>query len=58
MLKNTIRMLKEIGVEIVVEDVETKEALQQFFDLECDYIQGFYFSKPLPEQEFMEFMKK
>lgn len=51
-------MLKEIGVEIVVEDVETKEALQQFFDLECDYIQGFYFSKPLPEQEFMEFMKK
>ena len=47
-------MLKEIGVE----GVETKEALQQFIDLECDYIQGFYFSKPLPEQEFMEFMKK
>lgn len=56
LLKNTIRMLKEIGMEIVVEGVETKEALQQFMELGCDYIQGFYFSKPLPEREFVEFV--
>lgn len=56
LLKNTIKMLKEIGMEIVVEGVETKESLQQFIELECDYIQGFYFSKPLPEQDFLEFM--
>lgn len=58
MLKNTIHMLKEIGMEIVVEGVETKETLQQFTELECDYIQGYYFSKPLPEQEFVEFIRK
>lgn len=57
-LKNTIRMLKEIGMEIVVEGVETKEVLQQFTELKCDYIQGYYFSKPLPEQEFVEFIQK
>ena len=57
-LKNTIRMLKEIGMEIVVEGVETLEALQQFTQLECDFIQGFYFSKPLPEQKFVKFIQE
>ncbi|MDO4517025.1 MAG: EAL domain-containing protein [Bacillota bacterium] len=56
-LKNTIRMLKAIGAEIVVEGVETKEDLQHFLALGCDYIQGYYFSKPLSEQEFVAFMQ-
>lgn len=58
LLKNTIRMLKEIGMEIVVEGVETKETLQEFTELECDYIQGYYFSKPLPEMDFVDFIRK
>lgn len=58
LLKNTICMLKEIGMEIVVEGVETQETLEQFVNLKCDFIQGFYFSKPLPEQEFVEFILK
>ena len=58
LLKNTIRMLKEIGMEIVVEGVETKETMQQFTQLDCDYIQGYYFSKPLPEQQFVEFIRE
>ncbi|MGN0342033.1 MAG: EAL domain-containing protein [Roseburia sp.] len=56
LLTNTVRMLKETGAEIVVEGVETEDALRQFVDMGCDYIQGYYFSKPLPEQEFMEFI--
>lgn len=39
-------------MEIIVEGVETQETLEQFVNLKCDFIQGFYFSKPLPEQEF------
>ena len=57
MLKSTIRAMKDIGMEIVVEGVEDEEALKLFTDLECDYIQGYYFSKPLPEKAFIEFMK-
>ena len=58
LLKNTIRMLKEIGMEIVVEGVETKETLHEFTELECDYIQGYYFSKPIPEMDFVDFIRK
>lgn len=58
LLKNTIHMLKEMGMEIVVEGVETKETLQQFEELGCDFIQGYYFSKPLPEEKYIEFINQ
>ncbi|MGN0306398.1 MAG: EAL domain-containing protein [Lachnospiraceae bacterium] len=57
-LKYNIRLLKEIGMEIVVEGVETEEVLKQFEEMGCDFIQGYYFSKPLPQHEFVEFIKK
>ena len=55
-LKYNIKLLKEIGMEIVVEGVETEETLKQFEEIDCDYIQGYYFSRPLPKQEFVEFI--
>ncbi len=57
-IKNTISMMKDINKEIVAEGVETKETLDKLEELGCDYIQGFYFSKPLPKDEFLEFIKK
>ncbi|MBR6401489.1 MAG: EAL domain-containing protein [Firmicutes bacterium] len=56
-IKNTINMMKDINKQIVAEGVETKETLEMLEELGCDYIQGFYFSKPLPVPEFMEFIK-
>lgn len=56
-LQNTIKMLKAMNMEIVVEGVETKECLNHFSELHCEYIQGYYFSKPIPEDKFTEFIK-
>lgn len=55
-LENTIRMIKEMDLEIVVEGVETRELVDHFCELGCDYIQGFYFSKPIPREEFVRFI--
>ncbi|MCM1335519.1 MAG: EAL domain-containing protein [Bacteroides sp.] len=55
-LENTIRMIKEMDLEIVVEGVGTPELADRFSDLNCDYIQGFYYSKPIPEAEFVRFI--
>ena len=55
-LKNTITMLKEMNMEIVVEGVETKDLADNFSQLECEYIQGYYYSKPIPKQQFIEFI--
>lgn len=53
-LENMVHMIKALDLKIVVEGVETAETLKQFEILECDYIQGYYFSRPLPEEEFMK----
>ncbi len=57
-LKYNIKLLKEIGMEIVVEGVETEEVLKQFEEMNCDFIQGYYFSRPLPQAEFLKFIKE
>ena len=55
-LKNTVKMLKDMNMEIVVEGVETQEMLDAFCDLQCDFIQGYFFSKPIPKNEFVAFI--
>ena len=49
--------MKALGKKVVVEGIETKEFLDKYIELGSDYIQGFYFSKPLPEHEFVDFVK-
>ncbi len=57
-LQNTVKMLKDMNMEIVVEGIETEKMVEQFTELNCDYIQGYYFSKPIPEEQFVEFIRK
>ncbi len=56
-IENTIRMIKDLGDQIVVEGVETKEAAEWFAAQGCDYIQGFYYAKPMPEKDFLNFIR-
>ncbi|MCR5355911.1 MAG: EAL domain-containing protein [Lachnospiraceae bacterium] len=55
---NTVNMLKRMNKKILVEGVEDKRTLDRFIDLGCDYIQGFYFSKPLEQAEFIKFVNE
>ena len=55
-IRNTVNMLHEMKKEVLVEGVEDEKTLNRFLDLGCEYIQGYYFSKPLPEEEFVKFM--
>ena len=55
-VERSIDMIKALEMKIVVEGVETKEMLERFSSLGCEYIQGYYFSKPLPKKEFIEFI--
>lgn len=48
----TITLAKKLGMQIVAEGIETREQVDFLAGLNCDLIQGFYFSKPLPLKEF------
>ncbi len=56
-MRATVAMIKEIGLKIVAEGVETKEQLDAMEELGVDYIQGYYFSKPLAEKDFLSFLE-
>ena len=57
-LTNTVRMMQGIHKKLVVEGVETRSQLEALEKLSCDYIQGYYYSKPLPEQAFVAFVEE
>ena len=57
-LTGTMRMLKEIGKHIVVEGVETEEMAAILRENGCDYMQGYLYSKPVPETTYVEFLKE
>ncbi len=56
LVSTIIAMSKALGKKVVAEGVETKEHLQLLTELGCDYIQGYYFSKPLPEEKLVSFL--
>ena len=52
-----ISMINGMKLKIVSEGIENKEQFEIIKDL-VDYIQGFFFSKPLPQENFVEFVKE
>ena len=57
-MQNTVSMMKDIDKEIVCEGVESKDQLDCLAGLGVDFIQGYYFSKPLSEQQFVAFIRE
>ncbi len=51
----TIAMAHSLGLTVVAEGVETKEQLTLLNELQCDYLQGYYFSKPVPAKQLIRF---
>ncbi|MCM1387131.1 MAG: EAL domain-containing protein [Bacillus sp. (in: Bacteria)] len=57
-MEAAMRMIQEMELKIVSEGVETKEQMETIVALGIDYIQGYYFSKPLQGEAFLRFVEK
>lgn len=53
-----MHMVHGMDLEIVSEGIETKEQYETMEELGISYIQGYYFSKPLCEQQFLDFISQ
>ncbi len=58
LVKAVIAMANSLGMSVVSEGVETKAQLDFFLGADCEYMQGYYFSKPVPADEFIALLKK
>lgn len=55
-IRSIIEMSHNIDVRVIAEGVETKEQVDFLSRNGCDYVQGYYFSKPLPQKDFEELL--
>ena len=51
-ISSVIHMAKRLGIKVIMEGVETQEQRDFLRDLQCDYIQGYLYSKPIPVTEY------
>ena len=57
-VESTIQLAHNMGLKVVAEGVETSEISKQLIELNCDIIQGYYISKPIPVDEITEMLSK
>ena len=56
-IRCVVNLAKEMNIAITAEGVETEEQYEFLKELKCDDIQGYYFAKPMPEEEYESLLK-
>ena len=49
---NVIRLAKDLGMPVIAEGVEEKEQVEFLDSVGCEYVQGYYFARPMPVAEY------
>ena len=53
-VSEVIDLAKKLNMQIVAEGIESREQVDFLVSQECDLIQGYFFAKPMPVEEFVE----
>ena len=56
-VKASVGLAQALDLEVVAKGVESEEEVIQLKNMQCDYAQGYYFAKPLPLQEAVEYTR-
>lgn len=57
-LEHMVSMAQKLGLGLLAEGVETKEQVDLLGKIGCDNVQGYYFARPMPQEDFFELLKK
>lgn len=57
-LEHMVSMAQKLGLGLLAEGVETKEQVELLSKIGCDNVQGYYFARPMPQEDFFELLKK
>lgn len=57
-IRDVVDMGKHLNLQIIVEGVETQEQSDFLEAIGCDIVQGYYYGKPMPVEEFEEVLRK
>lgn len=57
-LEAVIKMAKSLNMQVIAEGVEEEKQVKMLKRLGCDYIQGYYFAKPMPKKDYIKLLQK
>lgn len=57
-LRFIMELARSMGLSVVAEGVETKEQLERLREIGCDFVQGYFFAKPMPFGDFENLLKE
>lgn len=57
-LEHVVAMVKKLDIGLLAEGVETKEQIEMLHSFGCDQVQGYYYAKPMPEEEFFALFRE
>lgn len=57
-VSSIVRMAKWLKMPLITEGIETKEQADYMCSLGCEYIQGYYYAKPMPEEDFEQMLRE
>lgn len=57
-VKQIVEMARQLGKETICEGVETEQQINFLRSINCNYVQGFFYSKPLEEKDFVEYLER
>ena len=56
-VRAVVSMAHGMELKVVAEGIKTQQEVEDMYKENLDYIQGFYYSKPLPVNEFLKFLQ-
>lgn len=57
-LKHTIAMIKDLDMKVLAEGVENKEQVDFLTEIGCEFLQGYFYTRPLPVSQLIEVIKE
>ena len=57
-LEQVVLMADKLELGLLAEGVETREQVELLKSIGCDQVQGYYYAKPMPEEEFFALLKE
>ena len=55
-VSTTLNMCHSLGLKVVAEGIESQSVFQTLQQLDCDYAQGYFLTKPLPQNELLNWL--
>ena len=58
LLEQVVSMAGKLDIGLLAEGVETKDQIELLESIGCDQVQGYYYAKPMPKEEFFKLLKQ